>query len=137
VNAYWPPATEQTKLINAALRTIQADHYSREDDPHWDAEREYAAEQLALAAGELVRAVGVLPEGGRPIGWNEPTTEEAAALQAELRRLRAVERAAYVYADDLDDYCSPHGVPARYAKELRARLQGAAQQVGASEGEQR
>jgi hypothetical protein len=72
MNAYWPPNTEQTKLINAVLRTIQADHYSRENDPHLDAEREYAAEQLALAARELVRAVDALSEKGQPVGWSEP-----------------------------------------------------------------
>lgn len=70
-DVYWPPVTEQTALINAALRTIQADHYSREDDPHWDAEREYSAEQLALAARELVRAVDAKPENEQPIGWNK------------------------------------------------------------------
>ena len=54
----------------AALRSIAAHHYGRPDDPHGDAEDEYAGEQLALAARELVRAVEALPEDQRPIGWD-------------------------------------------------------------------
>lgn len=72
MGVYWPPTAEQTRLINAVLRTIQADHYSREDDPHFDAEREHAAELLALAARELVRAVDGMPADEQPIGWSAP-----------------------------------------------------------------
>jgi hypothetical protein len=70
MKAYWPPATEQTALINAALRLIQADHYSRENDPHGDAESEYAAEKLALAARALARVVHAKPPKERPIHWD-------------------------------------------------------------------
>lgn len=67
---YWPPVTEQTALINAVLRVIQADHYGREDDPHADAESEHAAELVALAARALARAVNAKPPEERPINWD-------------------------------------------------------------------
>lgn len=46
-------------------------------------------------------------------------------LLAEIRRLRAVEAAAYAFAEEMGDYCSPHGVAAGYAKRLRERLDDA------------
>lgn len=60
----------QQKLEAAALRSIAASHYYRDENPHADAEDEYASEQLALAARDLVRAVEALPEDKRPIGWD-------------------------------------------------------------------
>ena len=54
----------------AALCSVAAHHYFADGDPHADAAAEYADEQLALAARELVRAVEALPEGERPIGWD-------------------------------------------------------------------
>lgn len=66
---YFPPYTEHDDVIKAALRVIQATHYYREEDPHADAEQEYAAEQLALAARALVQAVDSKPEDKQPIGW--------------------------------------------------------------------
>jgi hypothetical protein len=44
----------------------------------------------------------------------------------ELRRLRAVEAAARAFADEMGDYCSPHGVAADYAQRLHKRLDQAA-----------
>jgi hypothetical protein len=69
VAEHFPPPNEHDDLIRAALRVIHADHYGREDDPHADAESEYASERLALAARAYVRAVDALPEGELPIGW--------------------------------------------------------------------
>ena len=46
-------------------------------------------------------------------------------LLAEVKRLRAVEAAAYGFADEMGDYCSPHGVAADYAQRLRDRLNDA------------
>jgi hypothetical protein len=60
----------QRQVESVALRSIAANHYFRDEDPHADAEAEYAGEQLALAARELVRAVDALPEDKRPIGWD-------------------------------------------------------------------
>jgi len=60
----------QAVVEKAALRAIAADRYADESDPHSDAESEYAGEQLALAARNLVRAVEALPENERPIGWD-------------------------------------------------------------------
>lgn len=40
----------------------------------------------------------------------------------ELDRFRAVEQAARAFADEMADYCSPHGVAADYAKRLTERL---------------
>lgn len=60
----------QAAVEAAALRSISAEHYARETDPHADAAAEYAGEQLALAARDLVRAVEALPEDKRPIGWD-------------------------------------------------------------------
>lgn len=61
----------QMLLEKAALRSIAADRYAVEEDPHSGAESEYADELLALAARDLVRAVEALPEGQRPIGWDK------------------------------------------------------------------
>jgi hypothetical protein len=44
---------------------------------------------------------------------------------AEMRRLRAISTAAYGFADEMGDYCSPHGVAADYAQRLRERLNDA------------
>jgi hypothetical protein len=54
----------------AALRAITAHYYCRAEDPHSSAEAEYASEQLAMAARDLVRAVEALPADKRPIGWD-------------------------------------------------------------------
>lgn len=60
-----------TRLVEkAALNSVAAHHYFQDEDPHSDAAAEYADEQLALAARDLVRAVEALPEGERPIGWD-------------------------------------------------------------------
>lgn len=47
---------------------------------------------------------------------------DVPALLAEVNRLRSVEAAAYGFADEMADYCSPHGVAADYAQRLRDRL---------------
>jgi hypothetical protein len=64
----------QAAVEAAALRSITAHHYGRVEDPHADAEDEYAGEQLALAARDLVRAVEALPENERPVGWDVEVT---------------------------------------------------------------
>lgn len=78
---YFPPVDEHETVIKAALRVIQADHYGRADDPHADAEQEYAREQLALAARALVEAVDRKESDDQPIGWAKTTsgTTEMAA----------------------------------------------------------
>lgn len=55
---------------SAALQSIHAQHYFRDEDPHADAAAEHAMEQLCLAARELVRAVDAMPECDQPIGWD-------------------------------------------------------------------
>jgi hypothetical protein len=40
----------------------------------------------------------------------------------ELDTLRATKAAAYAFAEEMGDYCSPHGVAADYAQRLRDRL---------------
>lgn len=60
----------QHRVEAAVLRSIAANYYFRDEDPHSGAEAEYAGEQLALAARDLVRAVDALPEGERPVGWD-------------------------------------------------------------------
>jgi hypothetical protein len=74
VTVYFPPADEHDTVIKAALRVIEADHYFRESDPHADAEQQYAAEQLALAARALAQAVDRKPADDQPIGWNVDAT---------------------------------------------------------------
>jgi hypothetical protein len=39
-----------------------------------------------------------------------------------IGRLRAQVAAARAYADQMGDYCSPHGVASRYANELRTAI---------------
>lgn len=51
-------------------------------------------------------------------------TDRVDAL-TEIERLRAQVAAAYAYAEQMGDYCSPHGMAARYADELRAALNNA------------
>ncbi|MFD8626661.1 hypothetical protein ACFV4E_22720 [Streptomyces hygroscopicus] len=62
---------EAHHLVSAVLRLIHATHYADESSPHWDAEREYSAEQVALAARALTRAVDAMPENEQPIGWRK------------------------------------------------------------------
>lgn len=69
MSVYYPPIEEHENVIKAALRVIGSTHYQRADDPHADAELEYAQEQLALAARALVRAVDRKDEDAQPIGW--------------------------------------------------------------------
>ncbi|GAA0495164.1 hypothetical protein Ade02nite_19110 [Paractinoplanes deccanensis] len=66
----------QERLETAALRSITAHHYSNPTHAHFSDEAQYADEQLALAARDLVRAVEALPAERRPVGWD---AEEAAA----------------------------------------------------------
>ncbi|MFJ2202430.1 hypothetical protein [Streptomyces violaceusniger] len=75
MSLYPPPWQPTQQLVTAVLRQIQSTHYANEASPHWDAEREHSAEQVALAARALVRAVDALPEDQRPIGWDtdQPT----------------------------------------------------------------
>lgn len=76
---YHPPVDAHDTVIKAALRVIEATHYARADDPHADAEHEYAREQLALAARALTEAVDRNEPDEQPIGWvrQEPTTTAA------------------------------------------------------------
>ncbi|MFJ1993008.1 hypothetical protein [Streptomyces asiaticus] len=74
MSLYQPPP-QAHQLTSAVLRQIHSTHYADESSPHWDAEREYSAEQVALAARALVRAVDALPEDQRPIGWNTDQPE--------------------------------------------------------------
>ncbi|MFD9443353.1 hypothetical protein [Streptomyces sp. NPDC060001] len=76
MSVYWAPPTEHDDLIRAALRVIGSSHYGRESDPHWDAEKEYADEQLALAARALVDAVDGKPADEQPIGWARQTAAD-------------------------------------------------------------
>ena len=85
-----PPETAQ--LVSGVLRLIHADHYADESSPHWDADREYSAEQVALAARELVRAVDALPADQRPIEWD--TDQPAAAPTAPADRAAVLREAA-------------------------------------------
>lgn len=77
----FPVPAEQEKLIRAVLRSIFADHYPEESNPHADAESEYAAERVAIAARDLTDAVNALAPDRRPIGWHklgDPKPAEAA-----------------------------------------------------------
>ncbi len=56
----------QRKVEAAALQSIHATHFT--DDRHAAAAAQYAAEQIALAARDLVRAVEALPADNRPLG---------------------------------------------------------------------
>lgn len=55
-------------VMRASLRCLTAER----TDPHAnaDAESEYADEQLALAARDLVKSIDALPPRERPIGWD-------------------------------------------------------------------
>jgi hypothetical protein len=57
MSVYHPPVEEHENVVKAALRVIGSTHYQRADDPHADAEQEYAEEQLALAARALTQAL--------------------------------------------------------------------------------
>jgi len=84
VSSYHPPVDEHEDVIKAALRVIASTHYQRADDPHADAEQEYAEEQLALAARALARAVDRRDPDRQPIGWVEPEAAEGAGCPAGL-----------------------------------------------------
>jgi hypothetical protein len=71
---------QQEEVERAALRSITASYYGKADDPNFDAEQEYAGEQLALAARALVRAVDALPPDQQPVGWGELTAHDGIEL---------------------------------------------------------
>ena len=60
----------RVELERTALRSITAQHYYSDNNPHVDAESTYAGELLALAARNLVRVIEALPADARPIGWD-------------------------------------------------------------------
>jgi hypothetical protein len=80
-----PPQAHQ--LVSAVLRLVHSTHYADEASPHWDAEREYSTEQVALAARELVRAVDELPADQRPIGWDIGDLDTTDRLRVRVERL--------------------------------------------------
>lgn len=91
MSCYWAPHPAHTDLVNAVLRNIHADHYSNEADPNLDAEQQYSAERVALAARDLVRAVDALPADSRPIGWDQaPQAVEALPPSLAGARVRIV-----------------------------------------------
>lgn len=90
MSLYQPPQPHTHDLVSAVLRLIHSTHYADESSPHWDAEREYSAEQVALAARDLVRAVDALPEDQRPIGWDKDQTETDATTPDPWHFLHAV-----------------------------------------------
>nr|WSZ21195.1 hypothetical protein OH837_48990 [Streptomyces canus] len=95
MSIYHPPVDEHENVIKAALRVIQSTHYQRADDPHADAEQEYAQEQLALAARALVEAVNARPADEQPLGW---------AKEADPRFPRRI------YVDGEGDPWIDHGI---------------------------
>lgn len=60
-------AGAQEVVIRAALRCLSAERH--DDSADTAAEAEYAYEQLALAARDLVYAVDGGPADQRPVGW--------------------------------------------------------------------
>lgn len=88
MSLYPPPWLQTQQLVTAVLRQIQANHYADEASPHWDAEREYSAEQVALAARQLVRAVDALPAEQRPIGWDLGDLDTADRMRVRIQRLQ-------------------------------------------------
>jgi hypothetical protein len=105
---YWPPVNEQNTLITSALRVIHADHYNDPANPYEDAEREYAAEQLALAARSLTTAVSGMPPADQPLGWHPTTgTVRHVYLDTEFLRNDLTPRGLVSIAltdDDNNDY---------------------------------
>lgn len=65
------PFEAQSAVEAAALRSIATHYYDNPADPNGDASDELAADELAMAARDLVRAIEALPVGERPIGWDE------------------------------------------------------------------
>lgn len=59
--------TAEEAVLRAALSVLS----NERTEPHanLDNDRDYAYEQLALAARALVRATDALPGGEQPIGW--------------------------------------------------------------------
>jgi hypothetical protein len=80
MGTYWPPITEHEAVVASSLRVITADHYNRASNPYADAESEHAAEQLALAARDLTRAVNAKPADIQPIGWTK-TAEQTDSVR--------------------------------------------------------
>ena len=85
MNSYHPPIDEHQNVIKAALRVIASTHYQRADDPHADAEQEYAEEQLALAARVLTEAVNARPTSDQPVGWGKTGGPQIVAICGSTR----------------------------------------------------
>lgn len=73
MSAYgYPVPTVQDRLAAAVLRSIRAEHYVDEADPNADAESEYAAEQVALAAATWSTPSNRLAPHQQPLGRPAP-----------------------------------------------------------------
>jgi hypothetical protein len=91
MSVYHPPVEEHENVVKAALRVIGSTHYQRADDPHADAEQEYAEEQLALAARALTQAVDRKDPDEQPIGWaSNDQGSELHHLRQESLLLRSL-----------------------------------------------
>lgn len=62
------PYEARARVLRAALRCLSA----RLADEHAmaDAEVQYASEQLAIAARDLVNATNAMDPGDQPVGWS-------------------------------------------------------------------
>lgn len=76
--------------------------------------RELAATNVLLAAAR---------EGAAQRTVERDSARASHQLQQQnTARFHAQAQAAYAFADEMGDYCSPHGVAAMYADRLRQRL---------------
>lgn len=57
----------QGRVVTIALEVVQC--VMAEPSAHREDALQYAEEQLALAARDLVRETDLLPENAKPVGW--------------------------------------------------------------------
>lgn len=85
--------------------------------PTWNGVRIAAHAKQLLAEVERLRAA--YAELGRIF---DTTVEVSRSNRRHAATLAAVVDAAYAFADEMADYCSPHAVSSMYAKRLREAL---------------
>lgn len=116
------PTAERGDLLTAALRVLLAERDYGSDEESRDA--------FAMTARAYVRAVDLLPDGDRPVGWDLDDVEDLRVRVAQLTGNCAWMRAAIARNDKtigiFVDHHKKHPLPEDVRKRVVAAMNGKA-----------
>lgn len=114
------PNTEREALLTAALRVLLAERDYGSDEESRDA--------FAMTARAYVRAVDLLPDGDRPVGWDLDNVEDLRVRVAQLTGKCAWMRATIARDDKtigvFVDHHKKHPLPEDVRKQVLAAMDG-------------